>query len=107
MLWSVEPAQNSAGFLELSLAGNVVGVGPFAIHARRSFTVATGAVTIAATESDDVVGAAVDVSFDTATTSGYVLVSVKLNAAGAGTDVVGKAHVACVGSFGHIARGIV
>lgn len=103
-LWNLTPAQNSAGLIELTLTGNVVGVGPYTVRARRSFTVATGAVTIATVDTDIAVGGLMDVAFDTATSSGKILVKVKLNTGG-GTNIAGTAGLAVNGAFTNIRKG--
>lgn len=104
-LWTITTPLNSGGIITLKLGGFVTGQAAFAVLATRSWTRAgAGATVCTAIGTDLFVGTLVDITFDTATSPGFVQIGVKLNVAG-GTDVFGRASLSIEGPTGTLKKG--
>lgn len=105
-LYNLQLPQNSAGILDLTLAGYVASLGNFVIQAKRAYQYGTsGNATLTTIGTDTTVGIVVDYSFDATTTAGWVLVKLKLNVGAGATEVLGRANLAITGPMYKIRKG--
>ena len=104
-LWRCAVPNNNAGTIDFDVSGNAVGVGAFTIRGTRSYTKATGGVTVATVGTDVEVGgtSGIAVTFDTAAVSGEV--QIKVATAGAASDIDGVAHMNVRGRLSSLTRG--
>lgn len=109
-LYRLSVGQYSGGVIEVNLGGNVNGAGGYTYQGKFTYLRAANgtAVTVTAAGTPITAGQVVDVTLDTATTVGDVIIGVKLNptvASAGGTDVCGRASITVNGPLYQLIKG--
>lgn len=105
-LYTHTPIVYSGGVYEVTICGTLAGNGPFMVRAVRSFVRSGGAVTCATVGTDATAGVAADLTFDTSTTSGSVLIGVKRNSVPGGTALDGVISLRVIGQSATTKKGV-
>lgn len=103
-LYRIGVPQFGVGHLDVTIYGNLAGVGGSLYKAQVTYVRTTGAVTATVLGTPVAVNGPFDVTFDTATTAGDVLIGVKRNGA-SGTALTGRAVVVIDGNVDQIKKG--